>query len=268
MQLRQEIERFITEFIANYTRSNHLHTVLGSPIIGFADAHSDYFNTIRSIAHPNHALPQDILANANLVISYYIPFTKELAKSNEDIESCTDKGSGFEYCSDKWARAYIELNTLMTELNTELVNYIQSKGFEAAVPTKATAFDKNIIMARWSQRHIAYAAGLGTFGMNNMLISSKGCCGRYNSIVTAIPISLITPDVPFTEERCLFKKKGSCGVCMQRCPVQVLKPDPNNEKAPAFNRVACYESCLKNDAKYPGADVCGKCVTSAVCAFL
>lgn len=268
MELRQEIELYIADFIKKYSHERHLQTVFGSPLVGFADANSDYFKSIKAVTNEKHALPGDILPNASLVISYYIPFTKELAESNDSKVDCTDAGSGFEHCSDRWACAYIELNTLMAELNIALAAFVRSKGYDAAVVTDATKFDPSILMSYWSQRHIAYAAGLGTFGMNNMLISKKGCCGRYNSIVTAIPTSVITPDAPLAEERCLFKKNGSCGVCMRRCPIHALSPDPDSDKAPLFKRSSCYESCLKNAAKYPGADVCGKCVTAAACAFL
>lgn len=36
-------------------------------------------------------------------------------------------------------------------------------------------------MSEWSHRHAAYIAGLGIFGINNMLITNKGCVGRIPS---------------------------------------------------------------------------------------
>ena len=268
MNLRNEIEGFIADYIIEYSRERHLQTAFASPVVGFADASSDYIKNIRKVTNEKHAFPQDILPDASLIISYYIPFTRELAKTNDSKADCTDKESGFEHCSDKWARAYIELNTLMADMNTALAELVRSKGYNAAIVTDATKFDSELLMSYWSQRHIAYAAGLGTFGMNNMLISKKGCCGRYNSVVTAIPTSVISPDAPLSEERCLFKRNGTCGVCMRRCPVHALDVNVENRKAPLFNRAGCYGSCLENAAKYPGADVCGKCVTAAACAFL
>ncbi|MDY6824326.1 MAG: hypothetical protein SWH68_11110 [Thermodesulfobacteriota bacterium] len=35
----------------------------------------------------------------------------------------------------------------------------------------------------WSHRHIAYAAGLGKFGMHDFLITEKGCTHRLGSFV-------------------------------------------------------------------------------------
>ncbi|WP_338094171.1 hypothetical protein [Methanorbis furvi] len=39
---------------------------------------------------------------------------------------------------------------------------------------------------RWSHRHFAVLAGLGTFGVNNMLITRMGCYGRVSSFAASI----------------------------------------------------------------------------------
>lgn len=62
--------------------------------------------------------------------------------------------------------------------------------------------DKEHIYSNWSQRHVGYIAGLGTFGLNNMLITDQGTCGRFYSLITNLPVE---PDQPLQEERCLWK---------------------------------------------------------------
>ena len=99
--------------------------------------------------------------------------------------------------------------------------------------------------SRWSQRHVAYLAGHGTFGLNNMLISDAGSVGRYFSIVTGLELPV---GGPVLQERCLWKQDGSCGLCVQRCEAGALTTE-------SFDRFKCLARCLENMQKYPGADV-------------
>ena len=129
-------------------------------------------------------------------------------------------------------------------------------------------------MSDWSQRHIAYAAGLGTFGLNNMLITKKGCCGRYSTLITNLDIK---PDRPLEQELCLYKRKLKCQICVNNCPIGALT-------AEGYDRQKCYYLCKKNAEVYTdfgssyltedgdkansdGSEVCGKCVTGSPCAF-
>ncbi|MBQ4595991.1 MAG: epoxyqueuosine reductase, partial [Firmicutes bacterium] len=117
--------------------------------------------------------------------------------------------------------------------------------------------------------------GLGTFGLNNMLITDKGCSGRYNCLVTNLEVEA---DSPKKEEACLYIKDGTCGACMVKCPAGAISPD-------GFDRHKCYEQCLKNAAVYTGfgssyaettendaaptygSEVCGKCIAGMPCAY-
>ena len=87
-------------------------------------------------------------------------------------------------------------------------------------------------MSRWSQRHVAYIAGLGAFGKNNMLITDRGCCGRFYSVVTNLDVE---PDTPVEGERCLYRIDGSCGACMRKCRSKAINPG-------GFDRWACDDS--------------------------
>ncbi|MDD3403325.1 MAG: hypothetical protein PHQ72_08220 [Hespellia sp.] len=89
-------------------------------------------------------------------------------------------------------------------------------GFEGKISPKSATFDQKRLKSDWSHRHFAYAVGMGTFGINNMLITRYGCCGRYSTIVTNLNVE---PDQPVSEEYCLYKKNGSYGICMKNCPI-------------------------------------------------
>ena len=74
----------------------------------------------------------------------------------------------------------------------------------------------------WSERHAAHAAGLGTFGLCDGLITAKGKAMRVGSVVAKISIEP-TPR-PYADHRayCLFFADGTCGKCIDRCPVRAI----------------------------------------------
>ena len=264
--MKKLISDRIRTFVREFQTREYIQTEFGEPLVGFADAFSPEIQGLRQVIGENHVLPQQVLSDAKAVLAYYVPFTEKLAETNRE------EGAA----SPEWARAYEELNMLFAELNPELVEYIRSLGGEAAIPTAAMEFDQQELVSNWSHRHMAYAAGLGTFGINNMLITRKGCCGRFNSIVTNLELDF---DKPMQEEMCLYKANGSCSVCVSNCPAEALKPDDSDKFRAGFARAKCYEVCLENADRYPipedlapsyseaGSEVCGKCVTGSPCAF-
>lgn len=237
----------IIEFVKNYPALKNVKNIWKEPLVGFADANGSYIKSLKEIVSLNHRLPEDFMENPNIVISYYIPFTEELAALNLNVEG--------NMAAQEWSDAYNLTNTMIGDISQYIADMLVEMGYRAVPPT-GVVFDKEVILSNWSQRHIAYAAGLGTFGINNMLISEKGCCGRYGSVIADIPVE---PDQIVEEERCLYKKNRSCKKCVQNCFAGALTTE-------RFDRKKCYEICLLNDAK-TGADVCGKCDIDIPCAF-
>lgn len=263
--LREQITDYIRGFVSEYEKRDEIATKYGEPLVGFADAMHPYIQSLPQIISPTHDLPQNVLPDARTIIAYYIPFTEDLAGTNR---------IGSVLASPEWARAYEETNAMFVEMNEGIIDLIHAKAGQAGVTPKAITFNEERLISDWSQRHIAYAAGLGTFGVNHMLLTRKGCCGRFNSVITNLDI---TPDSPVEEEYCLYRKNGSCGVCMKNCPAGALAADD-------FDRFKCYEICMENAKVYTdfgssyeneegtgansvGSDVCGKCITGSPCAF-
>ena len=215
------------------------------PLVGFADVSSPKIRGLKESVAKDHLLPEDVLPEATIILSYFLPFTREAGDCNKEGD----------FPSQRWADLYNATNALIAEINDALVSRLQEAGIAAAVP--AGGFDTELLMSRWSQRHIAEAAGLGTFGLNNMLITRVGSMGRYGSVVTALKESA---DLPETTERCLAKAGGKCRVCIERCPTGALTED-------GFDRKACYVICKKAEEEL-GADVCGKCAVAVPCAVI
>lgn len=255
--MKKYIQQTIEQFIRNYEKNTV--TKWGNPLVGFADVQCVKENI--SLIVENHGMPEDVLEDASIVIAYFVPFLKEMSDTN------TVKGTA----SKEWAQAYEETNVLLGKINEHLISVLNEKGWKAAVHPEAGCFDRNKLISRWSHRHIAYFAGLGTFGINNMLITDKGCCGRYSTLITNIESEA---DSPMTEENCGYKRDGSCGACIIACPSGALTSD-------GFDRYKCYKICLDNAEKFTsfgssyaeegtdnvGSEVCGKCIAGMPCAF-
>jgi epoxyqueuosine reductase QueG len=239
-----------------------LENLWKEPLTGFADAEHPGFQSLKELVHPQHELPEDVLKGAKTVISYFIAFTETVTQGNA-LPGLS---------SEEWARAYEETNKLLTLLADHLVFYLNENGCRAAVSGQAAVFDRKEIVSRWSQRHIAYLAGLGTFGLNNMLITRSGCGGRFGSVITDLSVE---PDRPVSEEYCLYKRNKSCGVCLRRCSAGALTEG-------LFDKKACYDQCLRNAGVYTrygssyasgtrgeieatGSEVCGKCTVNLPC---
>lgn len=234
--MREEITAFIEAYVKD---ASHLR----KPLVGFADCASPMIPELKKVVLPGHEMPEDILPDPKIIISYFLPFKKEVALSNV---------SG-RYASEIWKASYDETNRLIASLNDSLVEYIHEMGFRAAYSKKTSQVSIDILMSCWSQRHIAEIAGLGRFGLNNLLITRVGSCGRFGSVVCDLPI---VPDLPETEERCLYKLTGGCMKCVKNCPTHALRED-------GFLRVKCQAN-----EEFCDTDICGKCAVDIPCGFL
>ena len=128
-------------------------------------------------------MPEDVLPGAKTVLVVFVPFSKELAETN----SCAGLASA------QWAKAYEDTNAMFGAMNEDLIALLAKHGVRSAVAQAASTFDREKLVSHWSHRHFAYLAGLGTFGINNMLITRSGGCGRYTTVVTNLDI---TPGQP------------------------------------------------------------------------
>lgn len=258
------ITEFITEYVREYQINENISTKWGNAIVGFADAAHPYIMNLKNIISPSHQLPSDVLNDAKTVIVYFVPFTKELAMTNYLSKDCS---------SVEWAVAYEETNAMIIKLNKHIITKLKEFGYRADISKESLTFDRSVLKSNWSHRHFAYAAGIGTFGINNMLITKNGCCGRYGSLVTTLNIE---HGSPMTEELCLYKRNRSCGICVKHCPTGALS-------AENYNRLKCNEILQKNAQLYKnfgssysdkqgnpnsiGSEVCGKCAVNIPCAF-
>jgi epoxyqueuosine reductase QueG len=240
----------LCRFVADYQASVSNWTKWRRPLMGTALADDPLFGRLKQAVSPDHALPSDLLPDVQSVIAYFVPFDKSIGRSNVHGR----------IASEEWARAYIETNKLLDAFAAHMKQQIESLGFSVATIPPTHDFDRRKLISTWSHRHAAWIAGLGTFGLNNMLITESGCCGRIGAFLTGLKLE---PDRRSEGESCLYRFNGSCGCCVRQCVGDALFTD-------GFDRHKCYAVCLENMTKHAGlgkADVCGKCLTGVPCAF-
>lgn len=241
----------IREYTDDYPKRYNTRTVWGQAQVAVADADDPRFLDLKIQVGPGHLLPQDLLPGARSIICYFLPFARSIGRSNKPGDPC----------SDEWAYAYLETNRLINHLNAVIQEELARQGYRAAVTPATHNFDEKTLLSDWSHRHIAVIAGLGTLGLNRMLITDQGCCGRVGSLATDMEID---PASPEAYSGCLYFYNESCRQCITNCTQGALQID-------GFDRHKCYGLLLKNAGIHQEkgfADACGKCLSNVPCSFV
>jgi len=240
----------VIKVIKDYENEESVTTRWKNPLLAFASCEDEVFEKLKIVANPLHISPYDINKEGKTVITYFLPFNEDIPNSNIQ----------FRNASEKWAKAYIETNNLISKINDNLIEVLENLGYKTKKLPKEMNMDYENLTSVWSNRHVAYIAGLGTFGINNMLITELGCCGRLGNVVTSL---YIEPTKRKSKENCLNKAGYNCKKCVDRCVNGALSLD-------IFNRVKCFEMCTENGIIFKElghAEVCGKCLVELPCSF-
>jgi epoxyqueuosine reductase len=247
--------RWLEEEIASVVRTwgiSRNEDFWRTPLVAVASAEDPLLAELRRVVAPDHALPDELLPGARAVIVFFLPFKQWLGEANDR--------EGF-FAARSWAQAYVSTNLLIREINTHLQHCLEEQGYEAATTPATHNFDEERLISRWSHKHLAFVAGLGTFGCHHLLITSSGCCGRLGSLVTNM---VLAPTPRFERELCLFKAGLECNACVEKCAYEALSTT-------GFDRHRCYAQCLQNDRRHtdlPLVDVCGKCGCEVPCSYV
>ncbi len=239
----------IKGFVAEYQKKKDITTSWGVPLVKFAKAADPIFLQLKTAVSPTHVVPQDLLVNARTVVSFFLPFPKSVSFTNTKDH----------LSSPEWAVSYIETNELIKQLSYHLREVYTGVGEKVVTIPATHNWIEDKLISNWSHRHVAFIAGLGRFGVNNMLITEQGCCGRVGSLITS---ARIEPDLRPEEEYCLYRYDGSCKKCVGKCINEALFKD-------SFDRFKCYDQVLKNVEEHKAigyADVCGKCLAAVPCS--
>ena len=249
--MKDQIEQTIISAITAYEANNHPDKLWKEPIIEIIPAKNEKFKILKEAVSAGHLMPHDILPDAKSIICFFIPFQESIVKSNTEGTMA----------SKEWVNAYIKTNDLIKTINDKIESLMMQNGYKTGKIPATHNFDVNKLISNWSHRHIAYIAGIGTFGANNMLITKNGCCGRCGSIITNYELNEYK-QISSIKEKCLKKANGTCGICQKKCIVDAYADN-------TFDRHKCFKQCKKNDEYHNtkgNATVCGKCLVDLPCS--
>jgi hypothetical protein len=178
-----DIARFAADFTAREER-NTVHAdealepglagvhIFDVPLFGVASASDPIFERYREpgVVGAFFLPPSAWLPGAKSVISYFLPFSETVRASNRTPGDP----------SAAWLHGRIEGQQFLDKLSLAIRDFLASAGFPSVVPAREKGFrvifdeKAGLIASSWSERHIAYTAGLGTFGLSKNLITKSG----------------------------------------------------------------------------------------------
>jgi epoxyqueuosine reductase QueG len=240
------------------------------PMIAVAAADDPWFWRFKQVIGEFYWTPQEVLslaastARAVSVVCWCLPISSVARTSNRREKQLP--GRGWSY-----------VRTFGEELNNRLRSGMEQRfralGFAAVAPA---LLSQNTIAVRppvglsscWSERHTAFVAGLGTFGLSGGLITSRGIAHRLGSLVTDAefaPNARPYGDDPFAW--CLRLKHGLCGTCIQRCPVNSIGQDlATRDKIVCQSYYKDYVTTQRAEVfRWSGHYGCGLCQTGVPC---
>lgn len=234
--------------------------MFGHPLVCYGDAADPLFAEMKlpQSVGSQFMVPEEWLPGARSVISIFFPFSEEVRKSNARDRSIP---------SDAWFHARIEGDQFILDAAEMLAVFLEDKGLRAVIPAKDPRFHSvtekpedsdgwrgKTFTSNWSERHVGFVCGLGTFGLSRGLITDKGMAGRLISLITDAVLKYDRREYEDLYEYCI-----KCGKCAQNCPVGAISPEKGKQHLP------CRLVLIESGKYYKGYYGCGKCQVNVPC---
>lgn len=232
------IENIVKEEVFTYKEN------FREPIIGYAAADDPLYDQLSDILQVKQLHPKEILPTAKTVVVYFIPHSLAVIKTIQE-DNCIVKA---------WSENYTLGNQVLNKIGERLQSDLQKHGIQVATEPPTDNYDPIELTTKWAHKASAVIAGIGTFGLNHLVITKSGTAGRMGSVV--IDAKLLPTTRPDTEY-CLYYKTGKCKVCVKKCPSGALTKD-------GFDRFRC-NAYLDGKNIHELEQGCGMC-SSGPCA--
>jgi len=271
-------EKFIAMAIAKFVKENPSNRrkldggkYWDEPLVGFASGEDPLFKQYKKIIGKFHFTPREIFSLTFgerkrppqlSVISWILPASEDIRKSNRKETR---------YPSRLWAHARDFGEQFNVKLRNHLVGLLKRRGYKAVAPMNSPHWrrvrsPKVGFASTWSERHAAYACGLGTFGLSDGLITPKGKAMRVGSIVTDLLLQPTAKKYPHRQANCLYYFNSTCKTCADRCPAGAITAQ-GHDKDKCFK----YSYEIVGPAKKAEYGVkitgCGLCQVKVPCEF-
>jgi len=215
------------------------------PLIGIASASDSLFDELKedSVVGSHHLSPKEWLENARSVISFFLPFTKRVREANRLLG----------LPATEWLYGRIEGEGFNVALREFMAHLFIDAGCYAVAPALDTRYKVTNRKSNWSERHVAYIAGLGTFSLSCSLITKQGSAGRLGSVVTSAELAPTPRAYQSRDEYC-----SKCGSCIARCPPLAITERGKDH-------AVCSDYLDRVKVRYSPRYGCGKCQSGVPC---
>jgi epoxyqueuosine reductase len=201
------------------------------PLVGFASGDDPLFQEYKKVIGEYHVTPREAIklhmdasgyiSTAEIphvsVISFILPIAEKTRIGNR-AETAV--------CSVRWSYTRFLGQEFIARLTRYVVALIEGMGHTAVAPELAKWWEMVNspagLSSKWSQRHIAYAAGLGTFSLSDGFITPRGIAIRAGSVVCNLDLPATPRPYAGPYANCLFYNSGSCKKCVSRCPAGAI----------------------------------------------
>jgi epoxyqueuosine reductase QueG len=263
------INWFIRKSPKNTLKNEENEKAWAEPLIGFSNGSDPLYTFYKTDIGDFYLSPSELFTSAYpneqydpyqlTVISWILPQT-ELTKSEHRKQT--------KYPTERWARARIFGEEVNDELRKYVVQNLKKAGFDAIAPVLSPIWGmkrsgKYAYSSNWSERHAAYTAGLGTFGLCDGLITPKGKAMRCGSVIAKIDIPPSERSYSNHHAYCLFYSKGTCGKCIPRCPAGALSKE-GHDKIKCSKYLHMTRQYVQKHYHFKGYG-CGLCQTNVPC---
>ncbi len=205
-----------------------------TPLVGFASGNDPLWQTYKEVIDPSHRGPGEWLEAAFgpssgkscSVVSWILPITEETRQSQRQQKDIPCR---------QWALTRAFGEEFNSGLRRHLVEFLTRQGHKAISPFLHEQWQQIRVeqgpTSNWSERHAAHAAGLGTFSLNDGLITEKGIAHRCGSVVVDVEVPPTPRPYESHTEYCLYCREGKCGACIARCPVDAISRQGHDKNA-------------------------------------
>lgn len=267
------IEQIIRGFCASPANSLENGTgepAWGEPQVAYARGDDPLFDRVKADIGPFYWTPleafrlafpgNETAPSALSVICYILPQTEATR---------LDQRAAVEVPVERWARSRFHGEEFNCALRQHLAQQLTQAGSPAVAPERLPGFDYRQsdrfgLASNWSERHTAWIAGLGTFGLSDGLITKVGKAVRFGSVVVNMELEATPRPYVGHQDWCLWHAKGTCGVCMQRCPAEAIS-ESGHDKPKCFDYIRNVTTPYVRDHYGTGATPCGLCQVKIPC---